>query len=71
MNFWMAPAPGGPGPFQNGNYSVGSWGPSQGVTTYWEDNFENKSTPLTYPGTGRVDAYWQNEIWTWWPSWDA
>jgi len=71
MNFWMAPAPGGPGPFQTSNYTVGSWGPSVGVTTYWEDNLENKSQPLTYPGTGQVDTYWQNEIWTWYPTWEA
>lgn len=70
MNFWMAPVPGGPGPFQDSNYTVGSWGPSEGVTTFWQDDEANNSTLLTYPGTGRVDEYWQNEIWTWFPSWD-
>lgn len=69
QNFWMAPAPGGPGPFRTSNYTVGSWGPSQGVTTYWVDDLGNRSTDLTWPGTGRVENYWGEEIWTWWPRW--
>lgn len=71
QNFWMAPAPGGPGPFQDENYTIGSWGPSKGVTTYWVDHEGNKSTPLTYPGVAVMDAYWQNNVWTWWPSWET
>ena len=31
--YWKAPVPGGPGPFCDGNYTVGSWCPSEGVTT--------------------------------------
>jgi hypothetical protein len=70
MNFWMAPAPGGPGPFRTSNYTVGSWGPSEGVTTHWEDNLGHNSSVLAYPGTGRVDQYWGSEIWLWYPNWE-
>lgn len=63
--FWMAPAPLGPGPFRNGNYTIGSWGPVQGLVTYWQDSKGNDLGPLAFPGTGRVDAYWGSNIWTW------
>ncbi|KAI1616085.1 hypothetical protein EDD36DRAFT_122319 [Exophiala viscosa] len=62
--FWMAPAPLGEGPFRTFNYTIGSWGPSAGLFTFWEDHQGNTSTILTYPGSGRVDSYWGPNIWT-------
>lgn len=63
-NFWKAPAPLGPGPFGDGNYTIGSWGPGQGISTYWQDSKGNSSGPVVFPGTGRVDGYWGRNIWT-------
>jgi len=66
----MAPAPAGPGPFGTSNYTIGSWGPSLGVTTFWIDDKGNQSDLLTFPGTGNVDAYWGANVWTWTASWN-
>ncbi len=69
--FWMAPAPGGPGPWDDvGNYTVGSWGPSPGVITFWRDEEGNYSQIYEYPGTGQVDDYWKDNIWTFYAIWD-
>ena len=69
--FWMAPAPGGPGPWNDtGNYTVGSWGPSSGVKTLWRDEEGNYSSLYEYPGTGEVDEYWRDNIWTFYAIWD-
>jgi hypothetical protein len=67
--FWMAPAPGGPGPYQDSNWTIGSWGPSQGVTTYWVDQKNDYSKWYEYPGTGQVDDYWKQNVWTWYAFW--
>jgi hypothetical protein len=66
---WIAPAPGGPGPYQDYNWTIGSWGPSNGVTTYWVDQKDNNSTWYQYPGTGQVNDYWKQNIWTWYAFW--
>jgi hypothetical protein len=65
----MAPAPGGPGPFQDFNWTIGSWGPSPGVTTYWADQKNDYSKWYEYPGTGKVDDYWKQNVWTWYAFW--
>jgi hypothetical protein len=67
--FWIAPAPGGPGPFQDANWTIGSWGPSQDVTTYWADQKNDYSQWYEYPGTGAVDDYWKQNVWTWYAFW--
>jgi hypothetical protein len=67
--FWIAPAPGGPGPFQDFNWTIGSWGPSPGVTTYWTDQKNDNSQWYEYPGTGAVDDYWKQNVWTWYAFW--
>jgi hypothetical protein len=67
--YWQAPAPGGPGPFGDENFTIGSWGPSEDVTTFWIDGEGNYSRAVIYPGTGRVDAYWGANVWEFIPFW--
>jgi len=66
----MAPEPGGPGPYQDGNYTIGSWGPSDSVTTYWRDQQGDYSEWYDNPGTGQVDDYWKVNVWTFYAFWD-
>ncbi|KAK5337101.1 hypothetical protein LTR43_012598, partial [Exophiala xenobiotica] len=67
----MAPAPGGPGPFRNYDYTIGSWTPSEEVLTWWQDNHGNESTVIGWPGIADVAAAgWSDRIWRWWPVWE-
>lgn len=68
--FWNAPAPGGPGPFRNGDYTVRSWVPSPGVLTWWENREGNLSHVLGWPGAARLEIGWEKDIWRWWAVWE-
>ncbi len=68
--FWNAPAPGGPGPFRNRDYTVRSWLPSPGVLTWWENREGNLSQVLGWPGVARLEIGWEKEIWRWWAVWE-
>ena len=56
---------GGQGPWGDGNYTIGSWGPSSGITTYFIDEQDDESGWYTYPGTGAIDdgnAHWSDNV---------